>query len=132
MKRPIKEAVLASAASACMWFTVMPAHAASFDCNAASKRDELAICGNASLSAMDSEMGGLWYAYSRVPMLMGGNGDRRDEAHDFLLKRASCGSDTICLRDAYRDRIAALKRDIDGAMRDVSQQENGTPDCPPH
>jgi uncharacterized protein len=93
-----------------------PATAASFDCARARKTDEVAVCRNPHLSALDSEMGGLWYAYSRVPMLMGGNGDRMDEAQAFLARRAACGARLPCLAAAYRDRIAELRLDIDRAM----------------
>lgn len=92
------------------------AAAASFDCSRARAADERVVCANPTLSALDSEMGGLWYAYSRVPMLMGGNGARMDEAREFLARRRACGRSVACLERAYRDRIAALRRGIDGAM----------------
>lgn len=86
--------------------------AASFDCSKASAPDERAVCANPSLSALDSEMGGLWFAYSRLPMLMGGNGNRRDEARDFLAARGKCGGDAGCLTALYQARIATLKDQI--------------------
>ena len=93
-----------------------PAEAASFDCSRARSPDEHAVCGNPVLSALDSEMGGLWYAYSRVPMLMGGNAARRDEAQAFLERRRACGRRAGCIESVYRARIAALKQGIDSAM----------------
>ena len=93
-----------------------PARAASFDCARARKVDEVAVCRNAHLSALDSEMGGLWYAYQRVPMLMGANGARMDEARAFLALRAACRANLPCLAAAYRDRIAELRLGIDRAM----------------
>ena len=92
------------------------AQAASFDCSRARKVDEVAVCRNPHLSALDSEMGGLWYAYSRVPMLMGGNGARMDQARAFLARRAACRANLPCLTAAYRDRIAELRLGIDRAM----------------
>lgn len=89
-----------------------PAHAASFDCGKAQAPDERAICADPALSTLDSEMGGLWFAYSRLPMLMGGNGNRHDEARAFLASRAACGADVACLTALYQSRIAALKQQI--------------------
>ena len=99
-----------------LFMVAMPAQAASFDCARARGADEVTICRTPSLSALDSEMGGLWYAYSRVPMLMGGNGDRGDEAREFLARRRTCARNVGCLTALYGRRIAALRRGIDGAM----------------
>jgi uncharacterized protein len=101
-----------------------PAEAASFDCGRATKADEIAVCHSPSLSALDSEMGGLWYAYSRVPMLMGGNGNRGDAARAFLARRTACGRNTACLTAAYRARIEELHRGIDDAMEEYSRMQN--------
>lgn len=89
-----------------------PSRAASFDCAKAGTPNERAVCANPALSALDSEMGGLWFAYSRFPMLMGGNGDRQDEARAFLAARGKCGADIRCLTAAYTARIATLKSQI--------------------
>jgi uncharacterized protein len=89
-----------------------PAHAASFDCAKAQAPDERAVCADPALSALDSEMGGLWFAYSRLPMLMGGNGNRHDEARAFLTSRAACGADAPCLTALYQSRISTLKQQI--------------------
>ncbi|PRX10054.1 UNVERIFIED_ORG: hypothetical protein BCL66_105240 [Martelella mediterranea] len=45
-----------------------------FDCDEAKQADEIAICADPELAALDSEMAGLWYAYSEIPMLMDGRG----------------------------------------------------------
>lgn len=102
-----------------------PAGAAGFACDRATKTDEIAVCRNSRLSALDSEMGGLWYAYSRVPMLMGGNGARMDEAQAFLARRAACGRNPACLTAAYRARIEALHRDIANVMHDFQRYVSG-------
>jgi uncharacterized protein len=94
-----------------------PAAAASFDCNKAQKPDEIAICANPALSALDSEMGGLWFAYSQVPFLMGMSGARQDEARAFLQSRATCGANVVCLTQAYHARIKVLQNDIKSAMQ---------------
>jgi uncharacterized protein len=104
-----------------------PGRAASFDCAKAAKPDERAICRAADLSALDSEMGGLWFAFSKVPMLMGSNGARMDDAQAFLRARARCGGSLGCLRPLYRSRIAALKQGISQAMDNYCQLQNGDP-----
>jgi uncharacterized protein len=106
---------------------ISPARAASFDCGKASKPDERAICAAADISALDSEMGGLWFAFSKVPMLMGSNGARRDDAQAFLQARAQCGGNLACLRPLYRARIAQLKQGISQAMGNYFQLQNGDP-----
>jgi uncharacterized protein len=102
-----------------------PACAASFDCGQARAADEVAVCRTPSLSALDSEMGGLWYAYSKVPMLMGGNGNRGDAARAFLDRRRACGRNVSCLTSAYRARITELHRGIDVAMAEYFRLQNG-------
>lgn len=105
----------------------VPAQAASYDCAKATAADEIAICRDGTTSALDSEMAGLFYAYEKVPMLMGGNGARQDDAEAFLTKRTACGADLNCLRKAYTERIAALKTSIDASMQQFSDLQNGTP-----
>jgi uncharacterized protein len=102
-----------------------PARAASFDCTRARAADEVTVCRTASLSNLDSEMGGLWYAYSRVPMLMGGNGNRGDEARAFLDARRRCTRNVACLTTLYRARIAELHRGIDSAMEEYFRLLHG-------
>lgn len=108
----------------------IPAQAASFDCAKAAEPDEKTICDNADLSALDSEMGGLFYAYDKVPMLMGGNGARQDDAEEFLAKRGACGDDRACLTTAYEDRISALKNNIEVAMQMMFELQNAAPATP--
>ncbi len=93
------------------------ARAASFDCTSAKAPDEVAICTHPKLSALDSEMGGLWFAYSRVPMLMGSNGDRHDEADRFLKRRKACRSDVACLTKLYQARNRTLRKHIGETLK---------------
>ena len=108
------------------WF-ISPAEAASFDCAKAAKADERAICATPDLSALDSEMGGLWFAFSKVPMLMGSNGARMDDAQAFLAQRAACGEDAACMRPLYHARIQTLKQGIVQAMQDYARLQMGNP-----
>ncbi|MDF2115728.1 hypothetical protein PY365_09115 [Roseiarcaceae bacterium H3SJ34-1] len=100
------------------------ARAAGFDCAKARASDEIAICGNSGLSELDTEMSALWYSYSRVPMAMGSNGSRRDEAEAFLTARGACGADVACLRPLYQARIRALKDQIDQWMTAAAKAQN--------
>jgi uncharacterized protein len=103
--------------------TASPAGATSFDCSKAKAPDEIAICANPDISALDSEMGGLWFAYSQIPFLMGMSGNRQDEAHAFLQTRAACGANVSCLKAAYTQRIATLKQQITSAMQEYCTQQ---------
>lgn len=109
--------VLALTLAAGLAALASPAGAASFDCGKAAAPDEIAICANPDLSALDSEMGGLWFAYSQIPFLMGMAGNRQDEARAFLEARAACGADVACLRNAYHQRIATLRQQITSGMQ---------------
>ena len=120
-----RRVVMAAAGLAALFLFPDGAQAASFDCARATRADEIAVCRNPSLSALDSEMGGLWFAYARVPMLMGGNGARRDAAQAFLARRAACGRDLACLTAAYRARIEELHRDISSAMQSFQHYVSG-------
>ena len=113
----MRRIALSLAAFGATLFLASPAAAASFDCARARAADEVTVCRTPSLSNLDSEMGGLWYAYSHVPMLMGGNGARHDAAQAFLARRAACGRNVACLTAAYRARIEELQRGIDSAMQ---------------
>jgi uncharacterized protein len=106
-----------------------PANAAGFDCSKAEAPDERAVCGNPNLSALDSQMTGLWYAYSRVPMLMGGNGERQTEAQEFLTRRGKCGAAVECIAQAYNQRIAQLESDITTSMNSMAPFITGA-GCP--
>lgn len=112
--------ILTAIVAAAMTTTALasPVEAASFDCTKAKAPDEIAVCANPDLSALDSEMGGLWFAYSQLPFLMGMSGNRRDEAHAFLQARAACGANVACLTTAYQQRIATLKQQLTSGMQE--------------
>lgn len=104
-----------------------PVSAASFDCSKATAPDEVAICRDGTLSSLDSEMGGLFFSYDKVPLLMGANGARHDDAEAFVTERRACGPDLTCLRRVYTARIAALKGNIEAAMKQFFDLQNNTP-----
>jgi uncharacterized protein len=108
--------------AALLYILGAPADAASFDCNRARTAEEIAICKSPLLSGLDSEMGGLWYAYRQFPFLMGMSGVRQDEANAFLQSRGKCGPDEACLAKVYRARIQQLREDIKGAIDGMQKQ----------
>jgi len=105
-------------------FAAQASHAASFDCRKARSPDEIAVCNHHDLSELDTEMDALWFAYRQLPFLMGMSGVRRDQAGEFLQKRAACGPRLSCLRQLYISRNKALREDITTALDDIKRQLN--------
>lgn len=120
-------ALASGALAAFLTASAPPAEAASFDCAKARTADERAICASPALSALDSEMGALWFSYSRFPLLMGASGARRDDAQAFLAARGKCGADTGCIENLYRARNAELKQQITGEIGSLANQANADP-----
>ena len=96
-----------------------PASAASFDCAKARTATEIAVCRTPALSLLDTEMGALWFSYSKIPMLMGSKGARHDDAEAFLASRNACGSKLSCLTTLYQTRNATLRAGIVQALGQV-------------
>jgi uncharacterized protein len=86
---------------------VSSAHAQSFNCAYAGTPNEVTICEDARLSALDERMSSLFfrlrarlYGPDRVRL-------ERDQAM-WLNARGRCGSNPGCIGSAYRARIADL------------------------
>lgn len=131
MRQPAVAAGLAALAGLAGALAVepLPATAAGFDCSKAAAADEKAICADSTLSALDSEMSGLWFAYRSLPLMMGASGIRRDEAKAFLTARAKCGADAACIGTLYRARIAALRAGITSGIAALGKP--AAPEAPP-
>ncbi|UEP20257.1 lysozyme inhibitor LprI family protein [Burkholderia ambifaria] len=74
----------------------------SFDCRRATHDDEVAICGDAGLAAMDRQLSQLYAASMRTisdPQAL-----KRSES-DWVLARRMCDKDVDCLRRSYGERI---------------------------
>src|SRR5687767_9296270 len=89
--------------------TVLPvtAEAQSFNCRAATRPDEVLICQNDRLSALDERMSSLYFRLRN--QLVGG--ERRAleaEQSAWLRSRISCGRDFRCIERHYERRIAQL------------------------
>ena len=117
--RPLSLAFLAV-----LTISTVDARAASFDCRKAHSPDETAICENPELAELDAVRGAYWYTYRQLPFLMGMSGVRRDEAGEFLQKRAACGPRVPCLRELYIARIKTLREQITTALNDIKRRDN--------
>jgi uncharacterized protein len=89
-----------------------PACAASFDCAKARAPDEKAVCANRRLSELDVKMATLYQVDTRL-VAMGQRGDIQDAQVLWLTRRARCGRDVACIKNAYRDRLAELQKTFD-------------------
>ncbi|CAJ0800210.1 lysozyme inhibitor LprI family protein [Ralstonia holmesii] len=89
-------------------FLPMAAHAASFDCAAARSPMEQAICNDAQLSALDSQLAD---AYRAALNKRGADTDAlKAEQREWLKQRAPSGQiDVAALKEAYRTRIDELE-----------------------
>jgi uncharacterized protein len=91
-------------------FFTMPltAQAASFNCQTADRPDEVLICQNPQLSALDERMANLYF---RLRNDLGGRERRRLVADQvsWLRERLGCGRDYSCIRGLYDRRISELR-----------------------
>jgi uncharacterized protein len=107
------EGAMKSVRRACLLAAVvalipLSAQAQSFSCRYASRPDEVTICQNSGLAALDERMAGI---YERTRSRLYGaarEGLVRDQSI-WLRSRYSCGPDAACIEDAYRQRINELR-----------------------
>jgi len=83
-------------------------HATSFNCRYAKAADEVLICQDAQLSALDERMSSLYFnlrnslsGYRRAAL--------EDSQSRWLHGRMSCGRDRDCVYDSYVRRIRFLQ-----------------------
>jgi uncharacterized protein YecT (DUF1311 family) len=79
-------------------------HAAGFDCGKASSASEKTICADASLSKQDSELATRW----KQVRARASDAATLQAQREWIAQRNSCGSDVACLKQSYRQRLAAL------------------------
>jgi uncharacterized protein len=91
----------------CIAVLPFAAQAQTFDCRAAGRSDERAICSNEDLAELDIQMSN---AYFRL--LNGLSETARAQLHseqaEWLSERQDCGSNLRCLRSKYQERIKEL------------------------
>jgi len=84
---------------------VSPVQAQSFDCRYAASPNEITICGDVRLGALDERMSRLYFRLRS--RLFGPDGVRLERSQAAWL-RARCGGNRFCLGSAHLDRIAEL------------------------
>lgn len=114
-KHTIVRAVVCAVLASAPFLSIQAVHAAGFDCKAAKTHVERLICADPSLSTLDDQMKAL---YDRIQAETAGRdgetGERRDpvakeQAQWRTTVRDRC-PDAACLKSAYEDRIAAMKK----------------------
>jgi uncharacterized protein len=105
--------------AAVMLTTLTPAHAQSFNCRTADRPDEVLICQNKWLSALDEEMTrlySLWLKTSEGSHLPGELREIRADLREirawqqsWLQSRIRCGRDYYCIEARYLQRIEELR-----------------------
>lgn len=81
-------------------------YATSFDCAKATHEDEIAICGDPGLAAMDVELAQLYQ--STLATISDPKALAQSES-GWLVARQMCDGDLDCLRRAYGERIGQFK-----------------------
>jgi uncharacterized protein len=101
---------VASAIGLLATLEVSPSVAQSFNCRTADKPDEVLICQRPDLAALDERMSSLFF---RLRNSLAGAARARliADQRDWLASRTACGRDYQCIRDAYVERIRALRQD---------------------
>lgn len=97
----------------------------SFDCRYANAPDEAAICANPQLAQEDLEMSSAYFHFRRLSVEEGRTDALRAlerTQREWLSARHQCGSDALCLRRAYDDRLqdfAYMRQVHDGPRADL-------------
>jgi uncharacterized protein len=112
---PVLLSVLLSV-SATLLITVGGAAAQSFDCRRARAPDELLICRDARLAALDAQMAAAFFRLRRS-LPPGRQAQLDAEQQSWLRARASCGPDAACLAAAYERRIRQLIPSVRPGMK---------------
>jgi uncharacterized protein len=88
-------------------FFATPLAAQSFNCRDAEKPDEVLICQNPQLAALDERMASMYF---RLRNNLAGEARAKLEADQttWLRERYGCGRDAGCIRGLYERRIAQL------------------------
>ncbi len=102
-----KRYTIALLASAAM-LSSLHAGKASFDCTKADKASEKAVCSNAELGRLDTQLAAL-YAKAQKSYDPGELPDLKKDQRAWMQERDRCGGDSACLKDRYERRIARLQ-----------------------
>jgi uncharacterized protein len=114
-KRAILRAVICAVLAGSPFLQIEAAHAAGFDCKAAKTHVEHLICDEPALSRLDDQVKAL---YDKIQAETAGRDGETGEWRDPVAKeqtqwrttvRDRC-PDAACLKSAYVERIAAMKK----------------------
>ena len=91
-------------------FVLLPlaAQAQSFNCRYARSPDEVLICQDGRLGALDERMSGIYFRL-RNGLYGGARANLEAEQAGWLRSRQSCGRDAGCIADSYQQRIRELR-----------------------
>lgn len=102
-------AFLRACASICIAFAVVGnVCAASFNCNKATTKSEIAICASEKLSKLDSELAALYKRTLDYYKVQGGDAIRSSQREWLMKTRDKC-LDEVCLVQAYELRITNFR-----------------------
>jgi uncharacterized protein len=85
----------------------VPAWSQAFNCNFAKQPDELTICRDDSLKALDEQMADSFFKI-RQQLPPEGQSRMKREQKAFLDSRKFCGTDGDCISNVYAERIELL------------------------
>lgn len=88
-------------------FCASPVFAQAFNCNFAKQADELTICRDDSLKALDEDMANRFFKI-RQQLPVDAQAQLKSGQKDFLNTRKFCGTDGDCIENAYRGRKDSL------------------------
>ncbi len=78
-----------------------------FNCNFAKQADELTICRDDSLKALDEQMADRFFKI-RQQLPTEGQAQLKAGQKDFLSRRKFCGTDGDCIEGMYKERLETL------------------------
>ena len=90
-----------------VWALSVPAWSQAFNCSFAKQPDELTICRDDSLKALDEQMADRFFKI-RQQLSIDGQVQLKAGQKDFLSRRKFCGTDGDCIEGMYRERLETL------------------------
>jgi uncharacterized protein len=88
----------------------------SFECSTTAPMDEVTICADRSLAALDRQLDDL-YQRTLAAVTRSEANSIRDDQRAWLKRRQDCDIDKACIRAAYQTRIDALQSELRDASR---------------
>jgi uncharacterized protein len=90
-----------------VWAMSAPAWSQAFNCNFAKQADELTICRDDSLKALDEQMSDRFFKV-RQQLPTDGQALLKAGQKDFMSRRKFCGTDGDCIEGMYKERMETL------------------------